>query len=188
VLNNYEIGAYRPRGTRSDRYEPPAGFVEVSGTNVDILVSPHFALGQFLCKQPGDPRYLALTEPLVDKLESILDGVRAAGYSVSTLTVMSGFRTPAYNRAIGNSTFFSRHLWGDAADIYIDENGDGVMDDLNGDGLSDFKDAGVLFDIVESVVHGSRSGVEPGGLKTYRSNAVHGPFVHVDARGERARW
>ena len=28
----------------------------------------------------------------------------------------------------------------------------------------------------------------PGGMSLYRRNAAHGPFVHVDARGQVARW
>jgi hypothetical protein len=27
-----------------------------------------------------------------------------------------------------------------------------------------------------------------GGMSIYRRNPVHGPFVHVDTRGYRARW
>lgn len=29
-------------------------------------------------------------------------------------------------------------------------------------------------------------GIPPGGLSRYRRNAIHGPFVHVDASGTRA--
>jgi hypothetical protein len=62
------------------------------------------------------------------------------------------------------------------------------MDDLNRDGRVDYRDADVLADIVEHVAKGSGTRIEPGGLAVYRRNAVHGPFVHVDARGKRARW
>ena len=27
-----------------------------------------------------------------------------------------------------------------------------------------------------------------GGLSAYPANSAHGPFVHIDARGARARW
>ncbi len=187
-LHGYEIGAYRPRPrNRSEAYVPPAGFVAVTEVDEDVLLSPHFTLGQFLCKQPGSPRYLALSHDLVVKLEAILAGVNEAGYAVPTLTVMSGFRTPAYNLAIGNKTVFSRHLWGDAADIYVDADGDGDMDDLNGDGRVNVRDADVLVRIVEAV-EAAATDLTPGGVATYRRNAVHGPFVHVDARGTAARW
>ena len=64
-------------------------------------------------------------------------GGEPAGLPVTTFRIMSGYRTPYYNRSIGNETRYSRHLYGDAADIYVDEDGDGVMDDLDGDGRAD---------------------------------------------------
>lgn len=188
-LNGYEIGAYRARpANRTERYAPPAGFIEAPGELYDIPVSPNFTLGQFLCKQPGDPRYLLVSPRLLIKLERILEAVNERGIPTRSLTVMSGFRTPAYNRAIGNTTDFSRHLFGDAADIFVDNDGDGDMDDLNGDGRTTIADARWLADLIEEVVRSAGPGVEPGGLSVYRRNAVHGPFVHVDTRGSRARW
>lgn len=187
-LGGYAIGRYMETPLRGDpAYLPPAGFVEVGGGDADLLVSPRLALGQFLCKQPGDPRFVAVSPALLVKLEAILDRVELEGWDPASVVVMSGFRTPAYNRAIGNTTVYSRHLWGDAADIYLDADGDGVMDDLDGDGRSDAGDAAVLAAWVEDVV-ADHDHIVPGGLATYRANAAHGPFVHVDARGHRARW
>lgn len=185
-LHGYRIGEYRDRPLRGNPiYVPPSGFVEVGAAEHDVLVSPHFVLGQFLCKQPGSPSYLALSMPLVVKLEAVVQAVNDAGYRVPTLHVMSGFRTPAYNASIGNRTVYSRHLWGDAADIFVDVDGDGVMDDLDGDGRTGLGDARLLSKIVDEVEgdHGLH-----GGVGVYRANAAHGPFVHVDARGQRARW
>lgn len=188
MLNGYRIGRYvqNPR-TGNPVYEPPRGFAGVGPEDEDILVSPHFTLGEFLCHAPGDPRYVVLSGPLVLKLEAILAAVNRAGHRTPTLRIMSGFRTPAYNRAIGNTTDLSRHLWGDAADIFIDRDGNGTMDDLNGDGRVTDADARVLAGIVEGLERADAS-VRPGGLGLYRANAVRGPFVHVDARGSRARW
>jgi len=31
-------------------------------------------------------------------------------------------------------------------------------------------------------------GSRTGGLGVYGSNAAHGPFIHVDVRGSKARW
>lgn len=189
ALHGYAIGEYRQRPLRGNpAYLPPSGFVEVSPDDHDVLVSPHFTLGQFLCKQEGEPRFLAVSEPLVDKLEAVLAAVNRAGHDAPTLHVMSGFRTPAYNRAIGNKTVYSRHLWGDAADVFVDTDVDGEMDDLNGDGRVDLRDGRVLFGIVEALEASGGADVRPGGLGLYRRNAVHGPFVHVDARGHAARW
>jgi hypothetical protein len=189
ALGAYRIGSYleTPLGGRA-QYLPPVGFVEVATVDEDIRVSPHVTLGEILCKQPGDPRFATFTPELLDKLETVLEAVNDEGIRVGALTVMSGFRTPWYNRSIGNTTDYSRHLWGDAADIYIDADGDGDMDDLNRDGRSDLADARVLGDIVERVRAAGPVEYVPGGMSLYRRNAAHGPFVHVDARGQMARW
>ena len=188
-LNGYPIGTYRPRPpSMSSAYESPRGFVEARPEHYDIPVSPNFRLGQFLCKQPGDPRYLLVSPRLLVKLEALLQEVNDAGYATPSLTVMSGFRTPAYNRAIGNTTDFSRHLWGDAADVYVDVDGDGQMDDLDGNGRSDVGDARWLSGLVETMMAREEGRPTAGGLAVYRRNAAHGPFLHLDARGRRARW
>ena len=67
---------------------------------------------------------------------------------------MSGFRTPQYNRGGGDPTgraSLSRHMYGDAADIYIDDTGSGEMSDLNHDGRVDIGDARVILASVDRV-------------------------------------
>jgi hypothetical protein len=187
VLNGYRIGSYQAKPLKgSPAYVAPAGFVEVATADRDVLVTPHFTLGEFLCKQAGEPKYLALSPALLDKLEAITQVLVENGRSAASLAVMSGFRTPAYNAAIGNHTTYSRHLWGDAADVYVDADGNGDMDDLNGDGRSDIGDARVLAAWIEAAA--AQAPVRPGGLAVYRRTTTHGPFVHVDARGVAARW
>jgi hypothetical protein len=100
---------------------------------------------------------------------------------------MSGYRTPAYNRSLGNVRY-SRHLYGDAADILVDSDGDGVMDDLNRDGTVDGNDATTLAAWVEDLWATAEFASCPGGLGIYGGTAEHGPFVHVDLRGKKARW
>lgn len=190
-LGGFRIGQYREAPLRGDpAYLPPQGFVEVPAELQGLRVSPHFTLGQFLCKQPGEPAFLALSTPLLLKLEAVVGELNRRGIETPGLAVMSGFRTPWYNRAIGNTTDYSRHLWGDAADVYVDRDGDGDMDDLNGDGRRDLADARVLAAAVEAVEQGAETHahIQPGGLGLYRRNSAHGPFVHVDARGRAARW
>lgn len=190
VLNGYRIGRYPAiRADKHPIYDPPRGFVEVTEENRGTPVSPHFTLEQFLCKQDGGfPKYMLLRERLVLKLETLLAEVNERGLAANSFKIMSGYRTPHYNKAIGNVKY-SRHLWGGAADIYIDEDpADGMMDDLNGDGTIDFHDAAVLYDIVDSLYGEERYEPFIGGLGRYRKNENHGPFVHVDVRGFRARW
>lgn len=180
LLNGYRIGRY-PRN-------PPAGFVEVTLDNEDVLVSPHFRLKQFLCKQPASSRkYVVLNERLLVALEYVLERVNAAGYRATTFHVMSGYRTPAYNRSIGNVRF-SQHQWGAAADIFIDENGDGRMDDLNRDGRSDIHDAEVLYRLIDAASARPEGLGLIGGIGKYAPTSAHGPFVHVDVRDGKARW
>jgi hypothetical protein len=190
-LEGYRIGSY-PSTTRDRRpvHDAPRGFIEVTPGNQDALLAPHFRLGQFLCKQKSDfPKYVVVREQLVLKLEHLLDRVNRQGHRTDTFHVMSGYRTPYYNHAIGNVPN-SRHVWGDAADIFIDADGDGSMDDLDGDGRVGVSDAQVLFDIVDRQDRSMLASLAPliGGLGKYRATPAHGPFVHVDTRGRFARW
>ena len=111
-----------------------------------------------------------------------------SGYRCTTLHIMSGYRTPYYNRAIGNVKY-SRHIYGGAVDLFIDvDPPDGMMDDLNGDGTINYRDAAIIYDSIDSLY--GHSWYEPliGGLARYKKTNAHGPFVHVDVRGVRARW
>lgn len=186
-LGDYRLGHYpKPQSSpNAEHYQPPPGFIRVTPANRSQRISDHFRLEQFLCKQSGGwPKYVAVQPALLRKLDALVRALQDRGIDLATLTVMSGYRTPYYNRAIGNVAF-SRHIYGDAADIFVDRNGDGRMDDLNGDGRSDITDAKWLAAVVASL---DDDEVTPGGLGTYKSNAAHGPFVHIDTRGKAARW
>lgn len=189
-LNGYRVGTYPDEPFRGlDAYQPPTGFVEVTEDIADTLVAPHFTLGQFASKQSEEyPKYLILEERLLLLLEEILAEVNAEGIPASTLRILSGFRTPWYNAAIGNGQH-SRHQWGGAADIYIDEGTPhGRMDDITGDGRSDFADARRLAEIVERVQRRQGPMSFVGGIGLYGPRPHRGPFVHVDVRGYEARW
>jgi uncharacterized protein YcbK (DUF882 family) len=122
------------------------------------------------------------------KLETLLEASNERGWKADTFFVMSGFRTPYYNRSIGNTTSTSRHLYGGAADIWIDHDGDGQMDDLNRDGKINRQDARVLADLAESLSERGGRDWPAGGIGIYNATAAHGPFLHIDARGYKARW
>ena len=186
-LNGYRIGNY-PR-PRSEFYARPEGFIEVTPDMKDTQVSPHFTLAQFLCKQAGGPpEYLVLRQPLLVKLEQLLAEVNQRGHKAHTFKLLSAYRTPSYNRAIGNETGFSRHHYGDAADIFVDDDGDGRMDDLNRDGRHTVADARWLGAIVNETQDDPEYEGLTGGLGTYHPTGAHGAFVHVDVRGFQARW
>jgi hypothetical protein len=192
-VGGYHVG-YWPaerRAPRAEMYENPDGFIEVTPENQDTQVSEHFRLRDFLTHDQEDvwPKYMVLRETIVDKLELILDDLESHGYRVDRLVVMSGFRTPEYNAQgvgrRGGRARDSRHQFGDAADIYVD-NGTGEMADLNGDGRVDSRDALVLLQSVDRVEAAHPELV--GGAGVYRGTRLHGPFLHVDCRGEPARW
>jgi hypothetical protein len=188
----YRVGRWpaEVRRPRSEAYRVPEGFIEVTEETQQVRLSTHFTLGQFLTKDQRDvwPKMLLVDERLVDKLELLVSELRLAGIKAEGLGVLSGFRSPQYNARSNNAgrARDSRHTYGDAADIYVDVNGDGRMDDLNRDRKVDIRDAVWLSKLVEKVERKYPELV--GGLGVYRATGAHGPFLHVDARGERARW
>ena len=190
-LNGYEIGSYPAKPLAGQAiYQPPKGFVEVTKANQDVNVSPHFKLKQFLCKEETSrsfPQYLVLKERLVLELEAILERINLLGFHVNALHVMSAYRTPVYNHAIGD-VLYSQHQWGGAADFYIDKDNKSRMDDLNHDGMIDVNDAKYLSDIVEQMLADPAHAKFQGGMGFYPATSAHPPFVHVDVRGSKARW
>lgn len=198
TIGDYPLGSYQPAAITfenalprtKDTEEPPAGFIEVTDRNRETQVSPHFKLSQFICKDRFDgTKYMALRPTLLLALERVLEGLARRGMPAKTLQVMSGFRTPAYNAGLGNETSRSRHLYGDAADVFLDRDDDGEMDDLDGDGMVTRQDAVVLHDLAEQVLGGhEKAGTYVGGLSAYEPSRSHGPFVHIDTRGARVRW
>jgi len=172
-------------------YANPTGFVEVTRENQDTAVSQHFKLRDFLTKDQFDvwPKYLLIDSRLIDKLELIVQELEEEGHPVEHVQIMSGFRTPIYNHRGGNTggrAGLSRHMYGDAADIFVDNDRNGVMDDLNGDGKVDPADAEVVARAAERVE--AKYPALVGGVGIYPACCGHGPFTHVDVRGYRARW
>lgn len=190
-LNGYRIGEYPAKPLKGNPiYLPPRGFVEVTKDNRDTKVSPHFTLRQFLCKEDTSdryPKYVVVKERLPLKLEAILEHVNQIGFHVDTLHLMSAFRTPYYNHAIGD-VLYSQHQWGSAADIFIDPTDSGRMADLTHDGKVDIDDSKYLYDEVERLTSEPNLRKFEGGLGFYPATAAHPPFVHVDVRGTKARW
>lgn len=192
-IGAYRIGAYNARPLRRNPvYRRPQGFVRVTRENRNVRLSPHFRLEQFLSKQVDRtqtfPQYVLVRIPLLLKLEMVVERVQDAGFDIETLHVMSGFRTPYYNRLIGNTTSYSRHLYGGAADIFVDADGNDLMDDLTGDGRVTKADARALANLVESMRDEPWYDPLVGGLGIYGPAPHRGPFVHIDTRGRPARW
>ena len=189
-LNGYHIGTYPTAGAdRADAYVPPEFFIEVTPETQHLPVSKHLTLGQFLTKDQFDvwPKYVALDLRLIDKLELVVQELRAMGVRADRVHVMSGFRTPQYNGPGGDGrASLSRHMWGDAADVWIDNDANGFMDDLNGDGRVDLWDAVLILRAVDRVERKYPELV--GGAGLYPETPTHGPYIHIDARGHHSRW
>ncbi|MBV8062661.1 MAG: hypothetical protein JOY51_03650, partial [Nevskia sp.] len=187
-INGYTLGNYKggsPTASsapdivreNAEHYHLPKGFIEITERNRAWPISPHFRLGDFVYGDDHANRiYAVLSEKLVQKLELLIDWMQAYHYPVRGLRILSGFRTPEVNQAIGRGGF-SRHVFGDAADI--------MVDDWNRDGKVDLQDAKILAAFVEYM---DKQGYYTGGMGVYDTTSEHGPFVHVDTRGYIARW
>ena len=179
-LNGYRIGYYR--GERSHRArETPPGFVEIDTTSLDIPVSDHLRLGDFVNrdKQSTWPRYAAVDPRLLDKIELVFDEIEswyaAEGRANINFDVHSGFRTPLHNRQVPRSAQDSRHQYGDAIDLAVDANRDGKVS------AADTRLVALAVEIVERAHPDLVGGM---GIYTRRGTA----YVHIDARGQRVRW
>jgi len=190
------VGPYRmgwwpgERTVVAANYENPVGFIEVTPENQRTRLSAHFHLNDFLTHDQDQvwPKYVVLREALLDKLELVLTTMEKQGFPSENVRVLSGFRAPYYNAGLvaEGAARASRHQFGDASDIIVDNDRNGRMDDLNRDGRVDFKDTEVILRAVERVERTYPELV--GGLGLYAGMGPSGPFAHIDVRGSRARW
>jgi len=179
MLNGYRIGRYI--GERLKGAERPAGFLEIGPNDLELQVSEHLRVKDFLTHDGSTvwPRYVALEPELLDKLELIVATIarQRGGMADAHLTidVHSGFRTPLHNRRVANSARDSRHQYGDAADIMFDADGNGRIN------AQDVKLIVRAVEQVESAYPELR-----GGLGVYSLGASS--YVHIDVRGTTVRW
>ncbi len=182
TLNGYRIGTYLAErlGKRTDEPAPP-GFVQIDEDKLDLPLTKHLRLSDFVThdNQESWPRYAALDARLLDKIELVVAEIgklSGKGDDASfELDVHSGFRTPLHNRRVKRAARDSRHQYGDAADIAIDSNGDGRIT---------FADTRLIARAVEVVEEEHPDLV--GGMGLYNRGSAS--YVHIDARGRRARW
>jgi hypothetical protein len=182
ALNGYRIGTYvaEKLGRKTDEEAPP-GFVEIDEDNLDLPLTKHLRLSDFMThdNQEGWPRYAALDARLLDKIELVVSEIeKLSGKGDDAqlaLDVHSGFRTPLHNRRVKRAARDSRHQYGDAADIAIDSNGDGKLT---------FGDTRLVARAVEIVEQEHPDLI--GGMGLYNRGSAS--YVHIDARGKRARW
>lgn len=182
TLNGYQIGRYPSEWSSNEQAERPDGFAEVRQEHLDLPLTRHLKVRDFIThdQQTIWPRYVAIDPRVLDKIELVLRELsrrRGEERVDFSLEVHSGFRTPLHNSTVEGSARDSRHLYGDAADIAIDADGDGRL---------------TIFDayrVEQAVDWVERLHPElTGGLGVYSSRRFATPYCHIDARGERKRW
>ena len=194
AINGYKIGTYIAEqkkrvegaigGGEADSPERPDGFMEVSYSDLDLPLSTHFTVADFVThdNQKVWPRYSAVSPLILDKVELViaqvekLRGVPTPAFKGLALDVHSAFRTPLYNRMQSRARE-SRHQYGDAIDLSFDADGDGRVNS---------KDLRLITAAVDSVEKNHPELL--GGLGVYSGINFRNPYVHIDARGTRVRW
>lgn len=122
-------------------------------------ITEHFSLAEFACPDygaPTEPEHLERLAHLCAQLEVLREELGAP------ILVISGYRSPEYNKRIGGATR-SQHMNACAADIKVKS-----------------VEPAEVHATVERLIREGR--MEQGGLGLYRT------FVHYDVRGSRARW
>ena len=203
VIGGYPIGIYsneqdekvrEPVASNRKAYQPPEYFIKIHPENVNVHLSEHFTLGDFCTETNGDKvRFIALDPKLVSRLESLIDGLQEKGAKVTDLNIIRGFVTPNQAERLRQKDIdiaeFSRSLYGDSVIFIIDEDADGIMDDLNGDGKVDIQDLVLIEEVVEVIEDKTHL---YGGLGLYLNfkDPKHQdtPCVQIDTRGWRSRW
>jgi hypothetical protein len=186
TINGYKIGTYVAEQKGGESRERPDGFIEVSSSDLEIPLSTHFTVADFVThdNQKVWPRYSAVSPAILDKMELViaeLGKLRAAappagGLKEMMLDVHSAFRTPLYNR-VQSRARESRHQYGDAIDLSLDADGDGRVNS---------RDVRLITAAVDSVE--KRHPELVGGLGIYSGINRRAPYVHIDARGIKVRW
>jgi hypothetical protein len=182
TLNGYRIGTYVAEKLGTGRAERPVGFVQIDRDVADLNITAHLRLSDFITHdgQTQWPRYAVVSPRLLEKLELVMNEItklRGGGRVHVAIDVNSGFRTPLHNGRVQGSADDSRHQYGDAADVTIDADGDGRYTAF---------DARIVALAVEQVERKNPELV--GGLGLYTSPRYRTSYVHIDARGRKARW
>lgn len=130
--------------------------------NGDEKITPHFLVREFRCKDGSDK--ILMSDETVALLEKIRTFYRKQ-HPGATLVVISGYRTPAWNRHVGGAKN-SQHVKGRAVDFVVRIPNNGIVNPLT---VHDDINSGRIF------------GAHKGGLGRYRT------FTHIDT-GANRRW
>jgi hypothetical protein len=90
------------------QYSKPTHFIDLSGQNHGASLAPNFVFDEFMNATKG--QYGLFQVHAVASLQSVREA------SGGSLTINSGYRNVGYNAGVGGAEY-SRHMYGDAADI-----------------------------------------------------------------------
>jgi hypothetical protein len=174
-------------------YAEPTAFFTVTEAVRQREILPGYRVDEFVCAtspQDATPVPFAVLSPLlVEKLRLLTLRLIKEGIISQKLTILEGYRSPRYNEGVRHAQPFSRHIYGDALTFIVDEDGDGVMDDLNGDGRRDREDARVIARLIHKMTRSgelSKGGI---GIHEYRRDGeVEQVDLHIDCRGYTSVW
>ena len=184
----------------ANRYLVPKFFADLTPDAINLPVGDGLTLGDFVAYKDyhgPDGKKVFTTErhtdvfpphpELIDKLVKLRARLLQKGVKFTHFWITSGFRTPDYNHIIGGAAY-SRHCYGDAVDLCIDEGGNHRMDDLNGDGKVDRKDGLIIANACRELEQ--EGAVVPGGIGLYEWDGEESvrSHVHIDCRGYMVRW
>lgn len=132
-----------------------------------MKLTENFALEEFKCKSGAD-----VPENLIETVRRLAKNLQVIRDAVDyPIWINSAYRTPEHNAKIGGKTK-SRHLTGEAADIFVGWKKNGTKTML----MTTFELQAVIEDLI------AKGKISEGGIGYYEG------FIHYDIRGYRARW
>jgi len=203
IIEGYPIGIYPNEdgddvkssiSSHKEAYKPPEYFIKITPENATVQIFEHFRLGDFSPpNEKGKNHFIALDPRLVTRLENIISGLKEKNLNVTGLKILRAYLSPYEVERLSRKDIkiakFSRTIYGDSVIFIVDENNDGIMDDLNNDGKLDNKDLNLIEEIVQNLESQSRlyGGI---GLYYYFKDLIHKdtPCIQIDTRGHHSRW
>lgn len=92
----------------SANYRAPVAYLDLSAHDPATRLAPNFRLDEFA--QEGKGRYGVVQPHLIEYVQALRD-------DLGPINVNSGYRSPGYNAGVDGSATYSRHTYGDAADM-----------------------------------------------------------------------
>ena len=141
--------------TEEDQPDPS---LQLGGDVMSDKLTENFNLSEFKCRDGTD-----VPEELMENVQLLADNLQVLRDHVDRpIRIISGYRTPTYNRKIGGARK-SQHMLAKAADIKIA-------------GMA----SGEIKRLLEDLIKLDR--MHSGGVGLYKT------FTHYDVRGRNARW